>query len=144
MTLVAISASQSATGELGERRPPLHAGVVDADVDRPRPCPRSGRCRDTAAGSVTSNGTACTVAPSSERPRDLGQGPPVPGVDDDLGTGRGQPLGQRQADAAGRAGDDGDAAGDVEQGGDYGLTSGGGRCSESQLSDRGRCAVAVA
>ena len=101
---------------------------------------------DTAAGSVTSNGTACTAAPVRSRsPRATSvRARPFRASDGDLGTGPGQPLGQPAGRCRGRAGDDGDAAGDVEEGEIDGLTSGGGRCSESQLSERGRCAVAVA
>ena len=50
-------------GEIDERCPLLHAGVVHADVSGPTVSSMSAIPAATAAGSVTSNGSACTTAP---------------------------------------------------------------------------------
>ena len=64
---------------------------------------------DTAAGSVTSNGAACTAAPVRSRSARATsvRARPSRALTATSAPAVGQSLGQRQADAAGGAGDDG-------------------------------------
>ena len=117
---VEIGAHEFAPGVLGivfERRAALDAGVVDEDVDRPdlgldrvEPRPRSEPARSRRTPQRWAS------APSARKRVDRRvDGRSRSAVDDDARPGAGEAASEREADAGGRAGDQGDGPGEAEQ-----------------------------
>ena len=109
--LMARIASHFADRELLDRRHELDAGVVDEDVDLAERLERLRTCRRSRGlghvGAVIATLTPCSE-PILAAPRDLlGL---AEAVEHDVGAGRGERPGDAEADAAGRAGDQGNLA----------------------------------
>jgi hypothetical protein len=94
--------------EILQRRPVLHAGIVDQDVDGPgrRLEIVDGGLHRRMVGGVEGQGMHCR-APGPQALGRLGEAGRVAPVEHDFRARAGKALGQRQADAAARSGDEG-------------------------------------
>ena len=103
--------------ELDHRLAQLDAGIVDEDVDRDALARRAARRRRRSRPRRSRrSGASCTDDPAARiSAAACGEPAGIGAVQDDRGAGRGQSLGHGAAEAARGAGDEGGAAGEVEQ-----------------------------